>query len=441
MVQDTLQADGNNRGRRCRPRPAHHTLETGPFFSGSRLMNALVYGRVPLGRPFRPLGHFQPPRRGRFMRLPGLLMILLMVFSEPGLPLAAGEKKGPMSLAAGMAVNKAQSLMAEDKPDQALAVLIRYSEKQAEPVHFYIDFLAGICHTELGQTREAAAAFQRAVDKKPDLSPAWLNLARCRYEQGQMAGAARAFENGYETSDKKQAVHLFYAASCLFQAGRADPALTVFNRLVAAHPEEISLEWKQTLVHILFDLKKFKEALPWLEELAEKTQGDGRRQWQEMLLYQYLSLEMKQKALACARHLTRTHPEDPGWWKALAHVHLAENRFEQALAAMLSYSYLTSLTREESLLLADLYLSCNIPESAARQYEEWLAQHGDTLSEKQLIDKITTISRAWLAAGNPEQALAWAHKGLEKASDPDLSGIKAYVLAIEIPPASSKIAD
>jgi predicted Zn-dependent protease len=371
----------------------------------------------------------QKKKMNRYRRQLWLGLILIMVFSGPGLTLASGEKNDPMPLAAGMAVTRAQSLMAEEKPDQALAVLIRYSEKQAEPVHFYIDFLTGICHTELGQTGSAATAFQRAVDKKPDLSPAWLNLARCRYEQGQMTGAARAFENGYETSDKKQAVHLFYAASCLFQAGQADDALSVFNRLMAAHPEAISLEWKQTLVHILFALEKFKTALPWLEELAEKTQGEGRRQWQEMLLYQYLSLEIKQKALAYARHLTRIHPEDPGWWKALAHVHLADNRFEQALAAMLSYSYLTPLTGEESRLLADLYLSCHIPESAARQYEEWLSQHGDTLSEKQCLDKIITISRAWLAAGNTDLALAWVEKGLAKKEDPELVRIRDYVLA------------
>ncbi len=371
----------------------------------------------------------QMKEMNRYRRQLWLGLILIMVFSGPGLTLASGEKNDPMPLAAGMAVTRAQSLMAEEKPDQALAVLIRYSEKQAEPVHFYIDFLTGICHTELGQTGSAATAFQRAVDKKPDLSPAWLNLARCRYEQGQMTGAARAFENGYETSDKKQAVHLFYAVSCLFQAGQADDALSVFNRLMVAHPEAISLEWKQTLVHILFALEKFKTALPWLEELAEKTQGEGRRQWQEMLLYQYLSLEMKPDALAYASHLTRIHPEDPGWWKALAHVHLADNRFEQALAAMLSRSYLIPLNREESRLLADLYLSSHIPESAARQYEEWLSQHGDTLSEIQLLDIITTISRAWLAAGNTDLVLAWVEKGLAKKEDPELVRIRDYVLA------------
>jgi predicted Zn-dependent protease len=138
---------------------------------------------------------------------------------------------------------------------------------------------------------------------------------------------------------------------------------------------------------------------------------------------------MKQKALAYARYLTRTHPEDPGWWKALAHVHLTDNRFEKALAAMLSYSYLTPLTREESRLVADLYLSCNIPLSAARQYEIWLAQHGDTLTEKQILERIKTISRAWLSAGNPYQAMAWAKKGLAKKEDPELVSIRDYVLA------------
>jgi tetratricopeptide (TPR) repeat protein len=358
-----------------------------------------------------------------------VMLLLMMAFSCPPQTAAAKAGKENMSLAAGMAVNKVQSLMAEEKPDQALAVLTRYSEKQGGNVHHYIDFLSGICHTELGQTGLAAAAFQQAVEKQPDLSAAWLNLARCRYELGQMAEAAQAFETGYDTSENKQAVHLFYAAACHFQAGRPDSALTVFERLMAAHPDAVTLEWKQTLVNILFALEKFQKALPWLEELAAETQGDTRRQWQEMLLYQYLSLEMKKKALAYARYLTRTHPEDPGWWKALAHVHLTDNRFEKALAAMLSYSYLTPLTQEEMQLVADLYLSCNIPLSAARQYEAWLEQHGDTLSQKQVLESIKTISRAWLSAGNPDQALAWAKKGLAKKEDSALVRIRDYVLA------------
>jgi tetratricopeptide (TPR) repeat protein len=356
-------------------------------------------------------------------------LLLMMAFSCPPQTAAAKAGKENMSLAAGMAVNKVQSLMAEEKPDQALAVLTRYSEKQGGNVHHYIDFLSGICHTELGQTGLAAAAFQQAVEKQPDLSAAWLNLARCRYELGQMAEAAQAFETGYDTSENKQAVHLFYAAACHFQAGRPDSALTVFERLMAAHPDAVTLEWKQTLVNILFALEKFQKALPWLEELAAETQGDTRRQWQEMLLYQYLSLDMEKKALAYARYLTRTHPEDPGWWKALAHVHLTDNRFEKALAAMLSYSYLTPLTQEEMQLVADLYLSCNIPLSAARQYEAWLEQHGDTLSQKQVLESIKTISRAWLSAGNPDQALAWAKKGLAKKEDSALVRIRDYVLA------------
>ncbi len=103
--------------------------------------------------------------KNRYRQQVWLGLILMMVFSGPSLILASGEKNDSIPLAAGMAVNKSQSLMEQDKPDQALAVLIRYSEKLAEPVHFYIDFLTGICHTELGQTGEAAAAFQRAVDK------------------------------------------------------------------------------------------------------------------------------------------------------------------------------------------------------------------------------------------------------------------------------------
>jgi tetratricopeptide (TPR) repeat protein len=425
----TTQGNENICRRRHCPQFEHPVLRHGPVRSGRRLMTVPAHGLFFLGRPFQPLLQFQAGRHVWMVLKMVVLLLLLMAFSGPAQTLASSAGKENMPLGAGMAVNKAQSLMAEGKADQALAVLARYSEKQGKEVHFYIDFLTGFCHTELGQTGAAAAAFQRAVEKQPELSEAWLNLARCRYEQGEMTEAARAFEKGYDTSEEKQAVHLFYAAACHFHAGRPDAALTVFERLMEAHSEAVTLEWKQTLVNILFSLEKFRQALPWLEELAKETTGDIRRQWQEMLLYQYLSLEMKQKALAYARFLTRTHPEDPGWWKAMAHVHLTDNRFEKALAAMLSYSYLIPLTREESRLVADLYLSCNIPESAARQYEAWLAQHGNNLSEKQVLERIKAISRAWLSAGNLDQALAWAEKGLAKTADKELLGIKAYVLA------------
>ncbi len=431
MIPYISQGNGKIRRRCHHPGPRQPVLRHMPVFS-HRLFQA-GRPRLPVrsfqlcqpGLPFQPYLNFQAGRQ-----VWGVLMLVLMLaFTGPAQTLAATAGKESMPLGAGMAVNQAQSLMAQGKPDQALAVLTRYSEKQGKAVHFYIDFLTGFCHTELGQTGAAAAAFQRTVEKQPDLSAAWLNLARCRYEQGEMIRAARAFETGYDTREEKQAVHLFYAAACDFQAGRPDAALAMFERLMSAHPEAVTLEWKQTLVNILFSLEKFRQTLPWLEELAKETTGDFRRQWQEMLLYQYLSLEMKQKALAYARYLTRTHPEDPGWWKALAHVHLTDNRFEKALAAMLSYSYLTPLTREESRLVADLYLSCNIPLSAARQYEIWLAQHGDTLSEKQILERIKTISRAWLSAGNPYQAMAWAKKGLAKKEDPELVSIRDYVLA------------
>ncbi len=66
--------------------------------------------------------------KNRYRQQVWLGLILMMVFSGPSLILASGEKNDSIPLAAGMAVNKSQSLMEQDKPDQALAVLIRYSE-------------------------------------------------------------------------------------------------------------------------------------------------------------------------------------------------------------------------------------------------------------------------------------------------------------------------
>jgi len=259
------------------------------------------------------------------------------------------------------------------------------------------------------------------VKKKPDLAPAWLNLAKCLYDLGRMKEAAHAFIKGYDTSERKNADHLYYATICYFQSQENAGALNTFNRLIRQHPDKFSLERRETLVSILFAMDKHLTALPHVEILAQKFTGEKKKKWQEILLYQYLQLKMEKKALAYGKTLTRTDPTEPRWWKAVSHLYLNRNDFKNGLSHLLIYSYLTPPSREEQRLMADLYLSLGVPSRASIIYET-------VLSQKEDFEIIKRMIHACTASHEPEKAIAWIDRGLALKSDFELLTRKAALL-------------
>jgi predicted Zn-dependent protease len=357
-----------------------------------------------------------------------------------------------LPLGAGICVNKVNRMIQQGRIEQAVLALEAFSGRQHTTDkkkaaqkgynHYYIDFLLGNCFLMLDQQqkdlpdsahikylKKAARAYDRAVEKKPDFSHAWLNLAKCRYDLGQMGKAAAAFIKGYETSSEKFPGHLYYASICYTFARDYKKALDVFDTLLLAHPADIKLEWKESLVNILFSLEKYKQALPWIEELAHKFKDKKKKKWQEILLYQYLTLKMDAKALDYAVLLTTTDPTEPKWWKALTHIYLEKNRLEKGLASLIIYSFISPLSQQEISLMADLYLSCGIPLKAAQTYERWLEKEGEKKKNQNRIhDKISKISHAYLSGCQTDTALRWIEKGLSMKKEPDLLQIKADLL-------------
>ncbi|GAB6147139.1 tetratricopeptide repeat protein [Desulfocicer niacini] len=363
-----------------------------------------------------------------------VLSVLVLTHPSP----ANAEDRLP--LATGICVNKAQGLIQQGKIPEAIKVLEDFRKKAGEVsekaavqkgyTHYYVDFMLGntcLMYTETaakGQNqflKRAASAYESAVSKEKELSPAWLNLAKCRYDLGQMQKAADAFKKGYETCEEKKASHLYYAAICYFQADAHQKALKTFYKLMASHPKEITLDWKESLVSILFAMDRNKEALPVVETLAAQCKAEKRKKWQEILLYQYLELKMDKKALKYGEFLTRTDPLEPKWWKAVSHLHLNRNELKKGLTSLLIYSYLTPPSPEETSLMADLYLSLEIPSKAADYYEE-------LLREKPNFEKIKRIIHAYTGSYQRDKALAWIERGLSWKRDADLLKRKASLL-------------
>ena len=334
---------------------------------------------------------------------------------------------------AGKCFRKAQTLIQQGKLHDAIKVMEAFQKKGkgASPEdlqkngydHYYFDYMLGNTWMMLAEAdgnkkggstsreKRAAGYYAQAVKKKSDLAPAWLNLANCRYILGEMAEAADAFIKGYDFSpeSEKRAEQLYYGAICYFQAGgkkNQKKAYEVFKRLISRYPKKISLAWTESYVNILLAIDYKKTALPHIETLARKYQGEKKIQWQEILLYHYLNMKMEKKALAFVRGLNRSNPTEAKWWKARCHIHLDQGELAQGLKGLLIYSFLTPLKKDEAKLLADLYLSVGIPDEAVAQYEKMLKSAFDQEVAGRMVN-------ACQASAQPKKAIAWIDRMIE----------------------------
>ncbi len=390
----------------------------------------------------------------RFMsRVLQIVLIIFCVTDLSSLPMAQAKQttQKKLSLAEGFCVTKAQMLFSDGRVQEAIDTLSEFinrpkHDKHPGGVHYYLHFLLGNYLSTLFQDistendesdvkkpdlrYKAVQCYRIVIKKNPLFCAAWLNLAKCYYEMENFKEAALAFENAYEHSDQKKAIHLYYSAVCHFQSQNSEKALFLFNALLQKYPGKVLLSWKEIFVNILFSLERYQEALPHIQELASKNPYPKRKKWQEILLHQYLNLCMDKKALSFANELTRTDPLESKWWKVLSHIHLKNGNQEKGLSALIIYGFLSPMTLEEFSLAADLYLSLDVPQKAADLYQHILEQDQDTKNHSS--GKFKKLAQALAMAHDPENAIKWIDRGLtrcgQKEFDSDLLLMKARLL-------------
>lgn len=287
--------------------------------------------------------------------------------------------------------------------------------------HYMIDFAAGNGYLSLGDHAKAIQNYRHVLKSRPAFFPAWANLAKACYESRRFREAARAFEKAFETSEPENDDLLYYAAVSQVSAGDNTAALPVLKKLLDRNPQKVKAEWREYLVHVLFALKRNRQALPHVEILAETASGLRQKRWQEICLNQYIVLKHGGKALAYARNLVRQDPLYPLWWKMLASLDMEKRRYTDALASLMIYGYLTPLDADEMRLVADLSLNLDVPSQAVRFYERAWQQKKDPLTLKRLFFSYQRRHR-------PEKALEILETGLRLYPRPDLLLLQAGIL-------------
>lgn len=337
----------------------------------------------------------------------------------------------PLPFQTAIAVKKANRLLAEEKYDQAVELLTTFQEKQKNVshkkaikkgyAHYMVDFTLGNARLMQNKLEKALRHYKASTQKAPDFSPGFLNLAKCYYDLNLPDDAAFAFLKAYETASEKKGKILYYSVVCFMMADQYPRALEFSQKLFDSHKSEITSEWKETFARIYITVDMQKEALPFVKELSETLEGEKQQMWREVLIYLYVQLHMDKKALSYAGYLTQVDPLTPKWRKAYAHLLIREEKYKEALSHLTTYSYLTPLSREENKLLGDINFTVNIPIQAVRFYEKAMNENKDP-------DILTKIAQGYMRLYEPQKALDWVKKGLEKKEDRELLMLKSYLL-------------
>lgn len=363
-----------------------------------------------------------------YIKLSCLIVLLTLFISDQSL---ADQTKSDIPGAARVILVKAGKLMNDKNYAGAIVLLVDFqaqapSEKAGEKdkkgcLHAEVHQALGTCYLFDNKFQQAANAFECALQKDPNLLAARLNLAKSFYELHQYSKAAECFARAYEQAPDKNPEHLYFSAVAHLLAKQNDKSITVFERLLAAHSSDFRPEWRENMVHALLAAGKYKCALHHIRNLAEVYSGAKQMQWQEILLHQYLQLDMEKEALGLANRLIDQNPTEPKWWRALVHIHLQQNRYQPALSGLLVTGYLEPLSEQELQLAADLYLQLGVPQKAAPLYET-------ILNAKKSPRNLTNLVIALQQMDQAEQALVTLDKFSEEAMSPKIVMLKADLL-------------
>lgn len=163
---------------------------------------------------------------------------------------------------ARVALAKAARLIQDKAYDQAAAALEAF-QADGKPFpgpqgddprgthHPEIYFALGTSHLMQKRYKAAMAAYEKALQRDPNHTSSWLNLAQAAYGLGDYPAAARGFAEAYDRSPEPDPEYLYSSAAALLMAEDYGAAVAAFKKLFARHEDAIQTAWRENYVHAL----------------------------------------------------------------------------------------------------------------------------------------------------------------------------------------------
>ncbi len=326
--------------------------------------------------------------KSRSGHLISLLLLLsgLLLFTSAGAEQGEGGNKGDvkdvtrgLSVGASRVLYEAQQLMDREEYEKAIRILEKFVEKKPERNHCLIEFTLGNALYLAGSKEPSLARYGAAVELNPAFGAAWVNLGQVAYDLKRYGLAAQALTRGFDVAeeDEKDPALLYYAAVAHMLDGHQDRAAPILETLVSGRHGAPAKEWFQALLNIYLDMD-------------EEEKAEGLIEW-----------------------MMRLYGDQPETWKLSYQFEASRENYQMAAVALTIYGYLTPLSREETVLLGDLFATIQVPLLACIQYEKAFASGASP-------EEYERLASAYLSAHRPVQARQTLVEALKQRATPTL---------------------
>jgi tetratricopeptide (TPR) repeat protein len=176
-------------------------------------------------------------------------------FFRDALSLVATNKEANQGLSESLAM-KGNQLLVADKPDLAKAIFIEALTH--DPLNAAANFGLGEVYSELNQTVEAIAAYEKSLASDQKLTEIYVPLGILYYQTGEIAKADDLLSKALRQTEKSAQTHFFLGLVRAAQGRNAD-ALSAFQQAKAMDPKYTEAFYNSA--EILSKDKRYPEAI------------------------------------------------------------------------------------------------------------------------------------------------------------------------------------
>jgi tetratricopeptide (TPR) repeat protein len=272
---------------------------------------------------------------------------------------------------ARLAMFKSQQRRDEGDFAGSAQVLIDFLAEHPDDDHYLLRFHLANSLARLDRQDEALEHYQAVVLLEERYGQGWLNLGETAYNLGRYGLAAEAILKGYEYSEEKPPRLIYFAA----------------------------------VAHVMD--KKPERAAPLLEKLVSGGYGEQQMDWHKALISACLDMNDIARGKRAVTGMLNEFHDKPDAWLLAFQFSASTNDYRQAAVALTVLGYLRPLTRDEQMMLGDIYNALEIPAQASIYYEQAIADRGSSKEYERLAS-------AHLAAYNYEEAKKTLRRAIEE---------------------------
>ena len=270
-------------------------------------------------------------------------------------------------------LHKAQILIESKQYETAATTIQQYMETTKETVHEEVFLYLGGLLYQAGDKQRAAQVFREGHTAFPQNALLCKNLGVSLYELKRHAEAGLFLEKSYELAKKPDPNVLHQAGTAYYMAGKYAEAARAMVRLVDQSPQP-KKDWIKLALHAMLEAGQFRKA--------------------ESMLRKFLA----------------ANPEEAGYWRLLARIHMDREEYAKAAAALEVAHHMATPSTQDLERLASLYQYVDAPLMAANA----LTRAYGAVPNR---DQSAKIAALYAASGRVEQAVKYMN---QHSNDPSL---------------------